>query len=191
MNGSQEQLSPTDVLRDEHTVILLVVDAMEREAATIRSGGPLDADAVAKMVEFTREFSDGCHHAKEEKVLFPMLLDSSPMAKGPVTVMLSEHDQGRAFVRAITASLQAAAGGDEAAKATVADGLAGYAELLRRHIHKENEVLFPFAESTLSVDDTARLAAEFTRIEDEEIGAGVHEKYHAMAHELAGREERG
>jgi hypothetical protein len=28
---------------------------------------------------------------------------------------------------------------------------------------------------------------EFDRIESEEVGAGVHEKYHAMARELAGK----
>jgi hemerythrin-like domain-containing protein len=190
MSGSEEQLSPTDVLRHEHTVILLVVDAMERQAAAIRAGGPLDAEAVEKMVEFTREFSDGCHHAKEERVLFPTLQEASPMANGPVTVMLGEHDQGRAYVRAITAALPAAAAGDEAAKMTVADNLAGYATLLRMHIEQENQVLFPFAERTLSAEDTAHLAREFERIEEEETGAGVHEIYDAMAHELAGHGEQ-
>jgi hemerythrin-like domain-containing protein len=191
MNGSREQLAPTEALRSEHTVILLVVDAMERQVAAIRSGEGFDAGAVEKMLQFTREFSDGSHHAKEEKVLFPTLQEASPMANGPVSVMLHEHDQGRAFVRAVAAALPAAAAGDDAARTTVADNLAGYAALLRAHIDKEDEVLFPFAERTLSADDTARLAGEFARIEEEETGAGVHEKYDAMAHEIAEREKRG
>jgi hemerythrin-like domain-containing protein len=185
MNGSGEQLAPTDVLKQEHTVVLLVVDAMDREAQAIRSGALVRADEVTKMVAFMREFTDGCHHNKEEKVLFPTLQELSPQADGPVTVMLHEHEQGRAHARAIAAALPEAAEGDAAAAATVADNLAGYAELLRAHIEKENTVLFPFAERTLSADDKARLAAEFERIEEEETGAGVHEKYHALAHELA------
>jgi hemerythrin-like domain-containing protein len=186
MNGSDEQLAPTEILKHEHTVVLLVVDAMDREAQAIRGGAPVRAEEVTKMVAFMREFTDGCHHNKEEKVLFPTLKQISPAANGPVTVMLAEHEQGRAHARAVAAALPQAAAGDAAAAATVADNLAGYAELLRAHIEKENQVLFPFAERTLSADDKVRLAREFERIEEEETGAGVHEKYHAVAHELAG-----
>ncbi len=185
MSESDEQLAPTDILKHEHTVVLLVVDAMDREAQAIRGGAPVRPDEVTKMVAFMREFTDGCHHNKEEKILFPTLQELSPAASGPVTVMLREHEQGRGHGRAITAALPQAAAGDAAAAAVVADNLAGYAELLRAHIEKENQVLFPFAERTLSAGDKARLAEEFERIEEEETGAGVHEKYHALAHELA------
>jgi hemerythrin-like domain-containing protein len=57
----------------------------------------------------------------------------------------------------------------------------------RNHIGKENEVLFPMADGILTSDDQRRLVIEFDRIESEEVGAGVHEKYHAMARELAGK----
>jgi hemerythrin-like domain-containing protein len=40
------------------------------------------------------------------------------------------------------------------------------------------------ADRILSPDDRADLAKEFARIEAEEIGESVHEKYHRMAHEL-------
>jgi hemerythrin-like domain-containing protein len=175
----------TDVLRHEHDVVLLVVDAMEREAERLRGGGEPDPDRVAKMVEFTREFTDGCHHSKEEKVLFPTLQTQTPAAGGPVSVMLREHDQGRAYIRAINEALPKAAAGDAQATQAVADGLAGYAALLRTHIAKENQVLFPLAEQSLSVQDKARLAREFDRVEQEETGVGVHEKYHDLAHEIA------
>jgi hemerythrin-like domain-containing protein len=188
VNGPQEQLSPTDVLKDEHTVVLMVVRAMEREAQTIRDGGPVHDGDVAKMVDFTREFTDGCHHAKEEKVLFPTLQERSPVAGGPVSVMLREHDQGRGHVRAITEALPKAAAGDADAAAIVADNLAGYSALLRGHIEKENQVLFPLAEQTLSDEDKTLLAREFARIEEEETEAGVHERYHALAHELVEHE---
>lgn len=188
MTGPKEHLSPTEVLKDEHTVVLLVVGAMEREAQRIRGGEPVHADAVTKMVEFTREFSDGCHHAKEEKVLFPTLRERSPMAGGPVSVMLREHDEGRRHMRAVTEALPRAATGDADAAATVADNLAGYAVLLRMHIEKENQVLFPLAERTLSTDDKTLLVREFARIEEEESGAGVHQKYHALAHEIVEHE---
>jgi hemerythrin-like domain-containing protein len=186
---------PTDELRHEHEIVLVVVAAMEREAAAIRAGEPVDADAVASMVDITRNFTDGCHHNKEEKVLFPLMEEKSPGAGGPVSVMLAEHETGRGFISAVDGNLPrtAAAGaagasaGDTAAaaaRAAVAESLALYAELLRMHIHKENEVLFPLAERTLDDEAKQTLAAEFERVEAEETGAGVHERYHELAHEL-------
>ena len=66
----------------------------------------------------------------------------------------------------------------------MAENLGLYAHLLHLHIHKENTVLFPLADRILGDDDQDRLAAEFERAEQEETGAGVHERYHALAHEL-------
>lgn len=175
---------PTDELKEEHELVLAVVAAMEREVEEIRRSDAVDAQRVADMIDFTKNFTDGCHHHKEEQVLFPLLEQRQPgAAGGPVSVMLSEHDAGRAYVRGVVEALpevQTSA----AARAQVADNLAGYAYLLRLHIRKENEVLFPLAERILDEDDKASLAAEFERVEKEETGAGVHEKYHAMAHRL-------
>jgi hemerythrin-like domain-containing protein len=100
--------------------------------------------------------------------------------------MLYEHEQGRRHIRAIAEALKPASCGEAAAAQVVADNLRAYAGLLRSHIRKEDSVLFPMAERLLTADDRAHLAAEFDRIEHEETGAGVHEKYHALAHELVG-----
>lgn len=187
MNDSQQGgpgLNPTSELTHEHEVVLLVVAAMEREAARIRAGGQIDSESVEKMVIFTREFTDACHHTKEEQVLFPLLTEKVPAAVNPVNVMLAEHEQGRAHVRAIAEALPEAGTGDPFAAFAVAGGLEGYTGLLRAHIEKENKVLFPLAERSLGAEDKAVLASEFERVEREETGKGVHEKYHALAHEL-------
>jgi hemerythrin-like domain-containing protein len=176
----------TDDLRREHQVVGLVVTAMEREAQHIRETGEIDADAVQNMVEFTRGFTDGCHHAKEERLLFVRLRERSSVAQGPIEVMLREHEGGRARVAAIQEALAAARAGDAAARRRVADNLAGYASLLYAHIAKENNVLFPLADRELSDEDQRWLAAEFERLEAEETGAGGHEKYAEIARELAG-----
>jgi hemerythrin-like domain-containing protein len=65
--------SPTEVLREEHELVLMVVEAMEREVASIETTDHVNADRVANMIDFTKNFTDGCHHAKEERILFPLL----------------------------------------------------------------------------------------------------------------------
>jgi hemerythrin-like domain-containing protein len=181
-------MKPTDILRHEHELIMMVLDAAEREARAIANGGAADADRLAGFVDFIRNFADHCHHAKEEDVLFVRMGERGfPREVGPVAVMLHEHELGRAHVAAVADNIAAAAAGDAAARAVVAERLAGYASLLRQHIFKENNILFTMADQTLTEEDQAALAADFERVERDEIGEGVHERYAAIARELAGQ----
>ena len=176
--------TPTEQLRQDHELVLMVGEAIEREIADIGKTGRVHRERVAQMVDFAQNFTDGCHHSKEERVLFPTLEERDAAAGGPVNVMLSEHEVGREAIRAIDAALPDV-DESEAARTAVAGNLALYAHLLRLHINKENQVLFPLAERILSDQEQEMLAAEFERIEEEETGAGVHERYRELAHTLA------
>ena len=180
-------MTPTETLRHEHKIVELVLQGAEREALAIRKGGEVHAEAIGEMVDFFRNFVDRCHHAKEERHLFPALgAKGFPAESGPVAVMLHEHEQGRGAVRAISEALSGARSGDRRATDALADALIGYVELLRNHKFKENNVLFPMADRVLAEGEQATLAAQFDKVEAEEIGEGVHERYHELAHRLAG-----
>lgn len=178
-------MTPTETLRHEHKVVLLVLTGAEREARNLRQGGAVHAEATEQMLDFFRNFVDRCHHAKEEQHLFPAMVAHGFAADaGPVAVMLHEHEQGRAAVRAIGEALPDASAGDSPAKERLAAALEGYVSLLRSHIFKEDNVLFAMAEQVLPPDEQARIAASFEEIEEREIGPGMHEGYHQLAHRL-------
>ncbi len=176
--------SPTQQLRDEHVVVLMVVAAMEREAAYIERTGRVHADRVAQMVDFTRNFTDGDHHTKEEDLLFPLLEARSAAAGGTVSVLLSEHQAARDCIRAIDAALPDAEGSAEA-RGVIVENLKLYAFLLPLHIGKEDTVLFPLTEQVLSVQEQEMLGDEFARAEAEMRSAGETERYRRLAHTLA------
>ena len=179
-------MTPTETLKHEHQIILLVLTGAEREVTQIGETGRVSAETVGEMVDLFRNFVDRCHHAKEERHLFPRMQERGiPREGGPIEVMLHEHDLGRAHVRAMAEALPQAAEGDAEAAATVAEHLGGYAELLRAHIDKENTILFVIADQVLTAEYQRELEEAFERLEAEEIGAGVHEKYHQLAHRLA------
>jgi hemerythrin-like domain-containing protein len=179
-------MTAIETLKHEHQIVLLVLAGAERETQSIRKTGKADTAKIETMLDFFKNFVDRCHHTKEEKHLFPKMLERGlPKEGGPITVMLYEHDQGRARVRAVAAALPEAKKGNASAAAAVRDDLSSYIELLRAHIDKENNVLFPMAEQILSPEDMRQLSAAFEKVEAEEIGEGVHEKYHHLAHELA------
>jgi len=175
---------PTQVLKDEHALILEALDAIERKVIALEAGAAPDRAYFEKAVEFLRTFADRCHHGKEEKLLFKTMVDRGfPRQAGPIAVMLHEHETGRSFIRGI-AEGAAAVGTDPGAAKRIIENGRGYLSLLRAHIDKENNVLFPLADNALSPEDQQQLGHEFERFEAEETGAGVHEAMLKLLDEL-------
>ena len=181
--------TPTRQLAEEHEYVMLVVGAMEAEAAYIERTGSVHAERVAQMVDFTRNFTDGDHHSKEEDLLFPLLEERSASAGGTISVLLSEHEAARDCIRAIDKSLPDAAGADReraaAARGLIAENLKLYAFLLPLHIGKEDTVLFSLTDELLSVQEQEILAQEFDRLGRAPGAAVKVQRYHRLAHELS------
>jgi hemerythrin-like domain-containing protein len=75
-----------------------------------------------------------------------------PEKQSPIEAMHMEHDEGRAHVRAMEEAAQKALAGEPGQAAIIAEHAKGYAELLRGHIEKENDILYPLAERILPED---------------------------------------
>jgi hemerythrin-like domain-containing protein len=178
--GHHVSNSATALLSDEHRVIERVLAVMERLARR-----PLaeSVDGWKKALDFIRGFADGCHHFKEEKVLFPALEEHGiPVEGGPVGMMLLEHDEGRGYVRSMAAAL--ADPGAEGAQQMLIENANSYLRLLREHIQKEDDILFRMADEAISAVEQKDLRRAFEEHEANEMGAGVHEKYLKIVEEL-------
>lgn len=180
-------MTPTETLKHEHEIILLALAGVEREMGKIRAGSAVDADRIEQMIDFVQNFADRCHHAKEENLLFARMQERGlPVEGGPIGVMLQEHDEGRRLVQAAAEALPRASAGDPSSTSTLTTNLLDYVRLLRVHIDKEDNILYPIADRILTTGDQAELAAAFDRVEAEEMGEGTHERYHQLAHDWAG-----
>jgi len=174
----------TTELRNEHEGILVMLDVLEQLAQNLRQGKPVNHHHLEQILDFLRTFADKCHHGKEEDLLFPALEAAGlPRNGGPIAVMLDEHTRGRAAIRAMDEALTRLNAG-EAAGQDFAEAALTYVYLLRDHISKENQVLFMMAERLLPETTHAQLAQEFERVEEERIGPGVHERYHALLNQF-------
>jgi hemerythrin-like domain-containing protein len=181
-------MKPTEVLKSEHKIILVALAAAEKQARAIEATGKVDGEKTNKILDFFRNFTDRCHHAKEEKHLF-VALEQRGMSHdvGPIAVMLAEHQHGRNRLKAVADGLPKARTGDRAALRQVRENLIAYVKLLKEHIIKEDNVLFAMAEKVLTPGDQTALSEAFEKAEANEMGEGVHEKYHRIAGELAER----
>jgi hemerythrin-like domain-containing protein len=181
-------MRPSDILSGEHRVIEQVLNCLEKIADSCRRDGKLDGQSAREAIDFFRNFADRCHHGKEETHFFPaMEAKGFSREMGPTGVMLREHDQGRAYIRGMSESVEAAEAGETAACANYVQNAHGYLDLLREHIQKEDHCLFGMANQTFNEKDQQRLLDAFAHVEAEEMGADTHEKYLHLANELADR----
>jgi hemerythrin-like domain-containing protein len=178
-------MKATDILMSEHRVIERVIVTLETAANRLQAGQEVRPGFFLDATDFIKGFADGCHHRKEEGVLFKALhANGMPAGQGPIAVMLSEHEQGRKFTRAMRAAAEQLQAGDPAAKPILVTNARGYAALLKQHIQKEDQVLFPMAGRIIPADKQEQVVEDFEKVEHEETGAGVHEKYLALAEAL-------
>jgi len=180
-------VSAIATLMAEHRTIERVLDALEVAAESLEQGRPIRPQFFLDAAEFIAGFADGCHHHKEEDILFEAIVASGmPGDQGPIPVMLAEHERGRFLTRGIRDAAQRLDRGDATAARQLIANVRGYVSLLRDHITKEDEVLFPMADELLTPEREAAVQAEFARVEREDLKAGGTERFLA----LAGRLER-
>lgn len=180
-------MRPTEILSAEHRVIERVLDCLEGIAATA-ARGPLDVEAADQALRVLRTFADACHHGKEEDRLFPrMKARGMPTHVGPVAVMLAEHELGRAAIRGMSEGLASTKRGEAHGTVRFVEDAHTYVALLRQHIAKEDQILFPMAESILTDADRSELLAEFASFEHNDVGAGTHEEMLGLVDGLCAR----
>ncbi len=180
-------MTATEQLKEEHEGILLMLKILEKVSSRLESRGKVDPDHPEKIVEFFKVFADKCHHGKEEDLLFPEMEKAGvPKKRGPIGVMLTEHDEGRGYVRGMAEGAARLKAGDPAAGPQFARQARKYIALLRQHIEKENDILFPMGDRVLSPNKQEQLVEAFEKLEREKIGEGTHEAFHRLLHDLQG-----
>jgi hemerythrin-like domain-containing protein len=178
-------MKATQILMDEHRVIERVLTAMQTAATRVSQGVEVRPAFFINAALFIKNYADGCHHKKEEGGLFKAMKAAGvPADSGPLFFMLADHEKGRLFTREMRDAAEKWEKGDPSAKGAVVQNALGYVALLRQHISKEDNILFPMADRIIPPEQQEQVAADFERIEHEEIGEGLHEKYLALAEVL-------
>ena len=138
------------MLMQEHQVILARLKEFQGLSVEQLAEAP---ELTSAFVEFIKDYADHYHHAKEEDILFPWMLAKNPQFKhGPIAVMLSEHNAGRELTQRLSQQHQAlllATTPQEClgCAATIEKTAADLCQMLQQHIHKEDNVLYQFAEN--------------------------------------------
>ncbi len=171
----------TDELKADHRAIERVLDCLDYLALQWHRQGSLDQDSAQQAIEFLRHFADGCHHNKEEQVLFPRMESLGvPKENGPIGVMLHEHEEGRQLLRLMDAAVTEWSNGNRHAGDAFARAAEDYSALLRQHISKEDHCLFAMADHVFTDKDQSEMITAFQRAQTQD----QYEHYLTLANEL-------
>jgi len=97
--------------------------------------------------------------------------------------MLSEHEEGRGYVRGLAQALEQWQKGDKSAARAVASNARGYADVLANHIPKEDDILYPMGENILPEGVKKGLLEAYEAVE-KRLGEGKHHEYIHLIEEL-------
>jgi len=160
---------------EEHACIKRLIPLLPKLVETLTEDFEPTLPLAEGALDFIRNYADQYHHAKEEDVLFGFFDSQSEILKA----MLQDHGEGREHVRAATLALQ------EGDAAEFGAQLRAYGELLMGHIHREDTILYPWMDRSLSDRQVGQLFAQCMTVEAR-LGAGA-KKHEAFVASLEAR----
>lgn len=173
----------TEELREEHREIEIALTLFEIICDQVNMGTK-HFENFKQMVEFFQEFADKSHHREEEMLFFPALIFAGARKKtGLIDELLREHDIGRKYMREIANLVGQAKGGKIVNIDMTRRYVKEFSVLLREHIRKEDQILYPLGESLLSLEQQKNLYEEFEYMEGQ-LSPGVHEHYRDILRRL-------
>lgn len=162
------------MLEEEHMVGKRIVVAAVKLQAKLAAIPPDDLAAAQaaiapllaplnRLVWLTLHFIDPYHHRKEEEVLLPFALIHG-YKPADLAWMLSEHEQGRQYFRAMQASLTRVQDGNLAAIAELSDVMKAFTMLYKNHAIKEDDDVFKKIGDLLTDEDDSLMVGMMQRI---------------------------
>lgn len=174
-----------DVLMDEHRVIERVLGALEAYAGELSPARALERGPVLEFARFFKTFADAFHHGKEERLLFERMVEFGfPREGGPLAVMLLEHEMGRKHVAVLAAIGEGAGRPAPGERDTFAAHSRDFASLLRSHIVKEDQILYPMALQCLPGAELDRLAEQYAEFQEKVVGTAGYDEMLRLADRL-------
>ena len=154
-----QQNNITSVLVNEHKNILKVIDIIFEKCTQMESSRKMNSAFFNDVIDFIRNYADGFHHVKEEDILFRQMLQNlDNMHCNPIPVMLNEHDAGREYVKGMIKAVETKNLADAIENAR------GYGLLMKNHIYKEDNVLYPMAEESLDNSQKTEINIAYSQV---------------------------
>ena len=175
----------TNSLRRDHDLIEKVIKSMETTIQLLNDGKKIPEFILSPVIDFSKNFTDVCHHSKEENSLFPALEQAGmPRNMGPIAMMLMDHERSREIAKYMEESAKEYM--ESGNSTNLVNHMQQYVEHITEHLWKENNRLFMMAEARLQYV-SEKVDEELNDIEElklKEVGK-TREQYESLVEKLA------
>lgn len=153
----------------------------------------VDFADIDQMIDFIKNYADKHHHGKEELKLFnKMVQHLGPAAQKLVTNgMLVEHDMGRFYIQQLQEAIKDYQSGNKEAVLDIIANSISYTHLLDRHIQKENDIVYPFAQKNFNKEISDEIQKECEEFEENANQQGFQDKYILLLEQLENKYQVG
>ncbi|MDF2540797.1 MAG: hypothetical protein K0S47_515 [Herbinix sp.] len=173
-------MNSIQLMMEEHKYILRMLTVVRKACYKVMQGDPIRYEDFEQMIDFIRGYADAHHHGKEEKLLFNEMVEHLGQLGNKLIThgMLVEHDFGRLYIQELNAALDLVKSGDDESRLDVIANAISYTHLLKRHIEKEDQVVYTFAERQLPAEIMEKINQKSIEYEiaAEDKGTPVHYK---------------
>jgi len=178
-------MNPISDLRGEHDAMAIVIVAMQKCAIDIQKNFHVDLFRIGQIIDFLRTYNDHCHHEKEEKILFPALLECNiPWADEAIHHLADEHKMARRYLHEIDDHLNNYLDGRSHTLEHLSTGMTKYTTLQENHIKTENEILFPLSQQYLNKKKQENMYLNFKNIQNCHVSHPKNLEYYLLLKKL-------
>ncbi len=168
-----------EVLLEEHRNIKKLLHVLEQELAVFDNSHSPDYEILQAIIEYFQDYPEGYHHPKEDMVFEKLKLRDPAVAKR-IGDVEDEHEietlRLQKFAQAVTDILA----GREVLRQTFHDVVHEFIEHQRKHMEKEEVMLFPAAVTALKTEDWAEIDARMSDRKDPLFDGVGHKKFQAL-----------
>lgn len=174
------------LMMEEHQYILRMLKVVRKVCIGIMNGDTIIYEDFGKIIDFIKVYSDDHHHGKEEKLLFNKMVEHLGTLGNKLIThgMLVEHDMGRLYVRELVSSLERVKHGDEESRIDVIANAISYTHHMKRHIDKEDLVVYTFARKQLPAEFLEKVNNDTIDFEEKASKDGIQEHYISLLESL-------
>jgi hemerythrin-like domain-containing protein len=169
-------MNAIDLMMEEHKYIKRMLIVVRKACFKVFQGEDVNFEDFHSMISFIRNYADSHHHKKEEVMLFNKMVDEIGETAEKIVKygMLVEHDLGRLYIRNLEEALEDLKGGNKEAILDVVSNAISYTHLLQRHIDKEDNVIYRFAQRELKNEVLKNIDTQCNEFED--VNSSVKEE---------------
>jgi hemerythrin-like domain-containing protein len=171
-------MMPVGPLMKEHRLIERMIRIMNTNVEKIKKENKVDPLFVDTAVDFVRTYADGCHHGKEEDILFRDLAKKTISAehKRIMDELIKEHVMGRNNVKKLVEAKEKYIQGNKDALKDIISNMEILIKFYPKHIEKEDKHFFIPCMDYFTEEERNKMLDEMWEFDKNMI----HEKYNKI-----------